>query len=190
MLVLAELEAKLSADRAAALNAARKRTVGVIAKLKTLCRSWGGHLILLSREQFILLDKKGADDYSPSPFEAYSGLNWTKKVVYVDRLAATCGPTIHEMGHVFASPTHPEAVDTHEFDFFGWEVCVANLVGAYQDWTASNGEYSVTNTDIGQRQENWQDLSQEAQTKLVAERTQWGIHKKLITPDYCPLAVR
>jgi len=112
-----------------------------IEQLRKLCRSLGGDLIELTVGAFDSLSKVPGD-FDPAPFNRHNlGMIWHERRIYhTDK--AFWPEIIHEMGHVFASHEPPNKCKD-EFDFFGWEYCVAEYIGgAMPEWYESNKEYS------------------------------------------------
>jgi hypothetical protein len=67
-------------------------------------------------------------------------LDWDRMVIYHgERLKAA--HLIHEMGHLFACGDAVE--NSEEYDFFGWEWCLARMVGGEQEWRDDNEHYGI-----------------------------------------------
>jgi hypothetical protein len=121
-----------------------------IARLRALCRSWGGNLVLLDRSHFVdLFDeifRDGKSIYRPisrgfysSPAAHGHGLHYENKIIYATFEDAHSGRLIHEMGHVFACDLGPEHSD--ELSWLGWEIATARRVDCYEEWSDQNNGY-------------------------------------------------
>lgn len=155
-----------------------------IKRLRRLCRRWGGNLILLEEDNyqplFWLSSGSKRDGFHEAPFASWHGLQWQAKLVFAAIEHVQVGPLIHEMGHVFASPSFP----CNEYDFLGWEACVARSVRAYPTWSKQNWNYG---TDDGPE---WGELTRKQQSDLLAERIAVGKRLRIIGPRNQPLAIR
>lgn len=114
-----------------------------IDRLGWLCRAWGGKLLVVPEVEFD--DLSEAPGFSSAPFTSYDlGVLWNEKLI-VTVEGADWFNIIHEMGHVFASPS--ELGD--EFEFFGWEYLLAQRVGDVKQWIAGNKDYGISLADVG-----------------------------------------
>lgn len=168
--------------------------IKALQRLGELCRMWGGELRVLGhvdefdkyfpeRDPF---DHGTVYGRSKSPFAEWHGIDWRKKRIVTVHGQAKINAVIHEMGHVFASRHHPDSGDGDaEFDFFGWEVAVAKMVGAFRTWSAGNNSYSVT--DDG---DSWGNCAGHKRRRIIVERVARARELKLLDAFLRPVAIR
>ena len=161
--------------------------------LARACRQWGGRLAIVSEDRFYdLFDNPHRDDLyahgelSEAPFGYGHGLHWRKKIVYAQRGHERVGVIIHEMGHVFAAPHHPECFcgKCHEWNWLGWEIALARRIGAMQAWSRHNANYSTGNEG------HWASLSVEKRRAVVARRLKRARKIGVVDADGAPRSVR
>lgn len=127
-----------------------------LEQLTRLCVDWGGSIRSVNKETMRRLlgadgllreDGSRVGSFSLAPFVSeLIGILWSKKDIYyldddLERLPISA--LIHEMGHVFASTQTPD--DAQEFDFFGWELAMADHIGLPRPlWIKENQYYVVT----------------------------------------------
>jgi hypothetical protein len=112
-----------------------------VRALRKLAKSWGGDIVRVSPEKF-KAEARGKDFFEAPFTNAKLGVLWkTKKVLFVGDVP--WGFLTHELGHLFASAENPER--SKEFDFFGWEIVLARMVGDLAEWEKTNKDYIVTN---------------------------------------------
>lgn len=123
-----------------------------IKKLTKLARTLGGRITSLPKERFEEIKKsqqglpysKRTFFEAPFPGGTYVGVSWRRKeVLYAEGLCAW-PHLIHELAHALVCHDNPDQAGD-EFDFFGWEVVVARLVGPMAEWEYANRHYNVTN---------------------------------------------
>jgi hypothetical protein len=152
------------------------RLRSAVERLKLVCRAWGGNLIVMPRETFQRLDWGPSDPdvlFTSAPAAGGHGLNWRAKLVFTTFEDADAGAIIHEMGHVFASPVNERKCD--EFDWLGWEICLARQVGAYKTWSKQNAGYYLGNLLDGAGE--WGAITPVQEREVIRDRIQHG--KKL-----------
>ena len=108
-------------------------------KLAALAKRLGGQIIPTDGpwegEKWETFPKNmGRRGWSTAPFCANIGVYWAKKVIAHKKVGFSTAGLVHEMGHVFASKTPPNAKDTDEVDFLGWEVTLAASLGIRAAW--------------------------------------------------------
>ena len=181
-----------------------------LGRLTELCRRWGGEIVVLDSlsefdERF---DGRIASEagYYDAPFSDFHGVHWEDKRIYTVKSFESTSALIHEMGHVFASPRSPafdpEADDKfEEYDFFGWEIAVARIVGCLPSWSRDNKDYQVSVQgsphphDELQRAGNpglagWGCLSRWYRKKVIRERLAHAQSIGLVTPALHPVSIR
>lgn len=164
-----------------------------IDKLRDLCRSWGGDLIELTRDEF----RTGVSKFEMAPFSSGDlAVLWSRKqIVYAEDVMWT--EVIHEMGHTFACLKEPR--DSREWDFFGWEHAVCLHLGLdVEEWARNNRDYvidfhrdtdapdelrAVKYTDFG-------NFDPEMRAKVIAEAKACSKREGLIAEDGRPIAIR
>ena len=124
----------------------------VFKKLQGYARRWGGDIVKVTQTGF-KRSKCGI-----APFTDWDlGCKHSTKTVFFsshcepDDIEAYATGIIHEMGHVFASKVAPNRQKpSAEFDFFGWEVLLAEKIGlTRQQFYKGQAEYAVN--DQGDR---------------------------------------
>ena len=118
-----------------------------IAYLASLAKDWKGRLIKLSKVEFYKLpwDSKSNDEWSMAPFSqgGEMGVNFSEKtVVFYGNVPWPY--LLHEMGHVFATTSHPNACA--EEDFLGWEYQIGKGIDL-DEWIKYNDNYEIELSD-------------------------------------------
>jgi hypothetical protein len=141
--------------------------------LARVCQQFGGRLSVVSQRAFDALFNQRADhayggeELSEAPFNAGAhGLWWRKKIVYAVRGRENVNNIIHEMGHVFAAPHHPDCSceECHEWNWLGWEIALARQIAAVPTWSYHNASYAVGDGS------HWGNLSPKCRRVIVADR--------------------
>jgi len=145
-----------------------------IRALARICRQFGGRLTILSQRAFDALFNQrvdhiyGNEELSEAPFTDAHGLWWRKKIIYAVRGRENVNNIIHEMGHVFASPHHPDCScrECHEWNWLGWEIVLARLIDAMPTYSYHNARYALGEGGGSQ----WGKISSERRRAIVADR--------------------
>lgn len=145
-----------------------------LSALARLCRRFGGRLAVISQRAYDTLFEQrvdhmyGGEELSEAPFANAHGLWWKKKIVYAVRGRENVNNIIHEMGHVFASPHHPDCScrECHEWNWLGWEIVLARQIDAMPTWSYHNANYHTGEGGGGQ----WGKLSPEKRRTVVEKR--------------------
>ncbi len=157
--------------------------------LARVCRGFGGQLARVSQRAFDLLfedaDPSDRADVCLSPFTFAHGIHWRKKIVYAVRGREEIGTIIHEMGHVFADPHHPEDLKANEYAWLGWEIALARRVGAYRTWSRHNSNYIVESPN-----RDWGELDTKERRAVVADRLAHAMKIGVVDPDGTPRSIR
>jgi fructose-1,6-bisphosphatase/inositol monophosphatase family enzyme len=142
---------------------------------RQLCRQFGGQLAVVSQTDYDAMFNSHAGrhrarthldgELHEAPFTSFHGLHWNRKIVYTVCGHEEVGSIIHEMGHVFAGPLHPDHPQCSEWDWFGWEIAIARQIGAVHTWSGHNRNYCIN--DDGKE---WGKLSAKQRRALTAER--------------------
>ncbi len=159
-------------------------------RLQLLVKQWGGKLIYTEdNDVFDALCVDGA------PFDHNLGVDYDRKVIVAEK-GFNLGGVIHEIAHVFAvnAETSRAALDSDEFDFFGWEFMLARKVDLVPEWVESNYNYSLPNDpfeyngkDFGG--EDFGQLELEEQSDLIEERVDYARQIGIVMDDE-PISVR
>jgi len=155
-----------------------------------LCRRWGGRMRLFhtSTAFYDYIDENDGASEAPFAGAAGIGFNWEKKEILAFDCAVVgrIGGLIHEMGHIFASPSDPDGRHPpQEFDFFGWEISVAKMLGVFDAWSASNGNYVITESGT-----TWAQCGAVERKCIVEERTDVARRIGLLDRWMRPVAIR
>lgn len=163
-----------------------------VKELQRLCRAWGGDLILMPRRAFELLehyDRSGARMFTPAPASSFHGLNWDAKLVFATHEDVNAGSVIHEMGHVFASDVSER--DCDEWSWLGWEIRLAQQVGAYRVWSKQNEAYVMGDYDgLGVDGEEWGTITSGGRRAVARDRIAAGKRFRIINRSGRPIAIR
>jgi hypothetical protein len=161
-----------------------------LRSLTQLCRHFNGRLAVIEQPHFDRLfeDAKSSDwdGVCESPFTCAHGIHWQRKIVYAVQGREEIGSIIHEMGHVFADPHHPESDKCREWSWFGWEIAVARLIGAGRVWSRQNSNYATDEKGGNE----WGALSAKKRRAVVIERL---VHAKkigVVDSDGTPRSIR
>lgn len=119
--------------------------------LARICRRFSGRLSVLSQRAFDALFEQhvdhvyGGEELSAAPFADAHGLWWKKKIIYTVQGRENVNNIIHEMGHVFAAPHHPDCScrTCHEWNWLGWEIALARQIDAVPTWSYHNASYAI-----------------------------------------------
>jgi hypothetical protein len=135
-------------------------------KLERLIQRWGGQLIRLTGEQFYYIER--TPGVSAAPFIADYAVHYEKRQIFC--VTPIWYYLIHEMGHVFASPS----MKASEYDFLGWEFLLARQLKGVDAWLRSNADYGVSpDADLG-------GLSKSEVAELLADRVEDGKRQGII----------
>jgi hypothetical protein len=145
-----------------------------VRALSRVCRRFSGQLAVISQHAFdSLFDQPfdhmyGNKELSESPTTTAHGLWWRKKIIYAVRGRENVNGIIHEMGHVFAAPHHPDCACSacHEWDWLGWEIVLARQIGAMPMWSYHNADYGVGEGGLY----SWGRLTPKRRRIVVADR--------------------
>jgi len=158
-----------------------------IRALARICRQLGGRLAIISQRAFdTLFDSRidhrcGGEELSEAPFADAHGLWWKKKIVYAVRGRENVNNIIHEMGHVFASPHHPDCgCDAcHEWNWLGWEIVLARQIKAMPTYSYHNARYALGESG----KYAWGKISPARRKKIVAGRIAYARKEGFIGPS-------
>lgn len=159
----------------------------VVERLQRITSRWGGKLIVVSWGAFCeLMNDRGLIELAPAATGL--GLNWKDKLIFVAREHVNPGAIIHEMGHVFADREWPS---NNEFDWLGWEICLARKAGCYRAWDKQNAGHGVFDVGITGIEDNeWGYLTRPERQRITRDRIAYGIKTKIIDKNHSPLAIR
>ncbi len=161
-----------------------------LRSLAWICRRFGGRLAIIPQRRFDLLfegsDPRDPDGVCVSPFTSAHGIHWQKKVVFAVRGREEVGSIIHDMGHVFADAHHPESDGCCEFNWFGWEIALAQRIGAYRTWSRHNVDY-IVNAPGGRE---WGALDERGQRDVAARRLTLAKKIGVVAHDGTPRSIR
>lgn len=107
--------------------------------LQRLARRWGGSLNLVTRETYVALPST----VGASPFEKLHAVDWDNRAVYVVIGHIKLPNIIHELGHVFASPHHPNSSRCTEIPWLGWEFLLARRLNILREWYKDYANYGL-----------------------------------------------
>jgi hypothetical protein len=165
-----------------------------LCALARICQRLGGRLEIVSRRAFIALFAN--DDALCIPGSAGSrfeyAIHWKKKIIYAVRGTKHIGFLIHEAGHVFADRHHPDNDKCNEWKWLGWEIAVAQRIGAWSVWSRQSGNYYLgdgIDRGIG-KDKDWYDLSAKDRRAVVADRIAYAKKIGIISKMGAPRSVR
>lgn len=165
------------------------RNLDAINVLKEIAKSWGGVIEVVSTGEFEPFGALSDDLHNgwTRPPENGHALHYETRRMVVDRKLACAGTIIHEMGHAFVDESNPEEAD--EWDWFGWEICLARKVGCYRRWSKSSRHYIVT-VNPGEDLISWKRLTSSQKAAVTDERIKHAIKIGIVDPNGDPRAVR
>lgn len=158
-----------------------------VSSLRLFCQRWGGDLKVVTYEGYVSLTQQRWFRAAPASDEC--GIDWNHKRVYATHTGCDVEAVIHEMGHVFAVPDHPDACGD-ELRFLGWEVLLARAVGVYRQWSDGNRYYGLGTAGYAcQKYEvdcpDWQDATAARKARAVKE----SIHLGVVLGSICPMTL-
>jgi hypothetical protein len=158
--------------------------------LAQCCRQLGGRLAIVSQRAYDKLFHNHAatidGELHESPFTSAHGLHWSRKIIYTVHGREEIGSIIHEMGHVFADPHHPEHSECIEWSWFGWEIALARQIGAGRTWSRQNDNYA-TGEDGN---DDWGKLCAASRRAIVIDRLAHARTIGILSTDGTPRSVR
>lgn len=107
--------------------------------LQRLARRWGGELRLVTMQTYDNLPYTAL----PSPVEKMHSVDYEHRTVYVVKGHIKLPNIIHELGHVFASPHHPNAQKQNEIPWLGWEFLMAKRLRILREWYKDYANYGL-----------------------------------------------
>ena len=120
-----------------------------------------------------------------APFNYFLGLNWRKKLVFIDQDflhdAEVVGGLIHELGHVLGTKKNLDHGD--ESEFLGWEWQVAKTTRCIRHWYVNMGNYGTTDGEFG-------GLSTKGKVLVLRDAYKQGLENGSINKDGSPRCVR
>lgn len=160
----------------------------VIKRLKSECARLGGRLLIIPLESYKRLEESfkwvDGSPFSDAPFVDWHGVNWKTKTIYAVRGHESVNAIIHEMGHIFADSNDPDHAS--EWDWLGWEICMAKHARCWKAWDAGNYNYGV----LWENVRDWGKLTPKLKDKLTKDRIKHAKVRGLISKSGVPLAIR
>lgn len=162
------------------------KNLEAIKALSDIAASWGGSVHLISMDLWYEIKKECVNGNAwTAPPEDGHYLNYKTKEFRLSADLGNAGVLIHEMGHCFASFVAPD--DSAEWDWFGWEICLAKQVGCYDIWSKSCREYVVGGE---YRSHTWGGLSCREKDVISRDRVAYAKKRLLVTEDDKPIPIR
>lgn len=164
-----------------------------IEALSKIAAYWGGSIRMVSLHEFEEIQdelwKYRKGKWTPSPDDGHALHHETKEIV-VQRSLANPGSIIHEMGHAFADKTHPDNSD--EWEWFGWEICLAKKVGCYQLWSKNTRSYIVglQRRDGAEFLDSWSALTARQKKRVAEDRIEHAKLLGIVTAQGEPVPIR
>ncbi len=115
-----------------------------INSLIDITKSWGGTLDLVTLHEYnatVFESQYKKNKGWSTPPDDFHALHWENKRIITVADKAMCGFLIHEMGHLFLNMIDPFRSNEDEWEWLGWEIALAKLVGCYKLWSEHNGSY-------------------------------------------------
>lgn len=159
--------------------------------LARICRRLGGKLVIVSQQDFRSLLDDIDVPWTVGSKRKY-GIDWERKIVYVERDTKHIGFIIHEAGHVFADRHPPDDAKCDEWEWLGWEIAVARRIGAWRAWSRQNGNYHMgdgIDGGIG-KDKDWYALSAKARRAIIEDRLAHAKKIGVISKRCAPRSVR
>lgn len=148
--------------------------------LKSFLGRFGAGLSFLSEENF----QARQEALKEAPFAVGLGIDFTAREILVNQFFFDSDPErflgniIHEAGHLLVTGD----VTTQEWDFFGWEFCVAVETGTVDEWLLSSDDYCVGGED------DFGALTLDERSDILEERVQRALTLGYLNKDGSPLA--
>ena len=165
-----------------------------VQKLTRIARSWGGDVVRITAEQYSAIFPGGFSSARPGFYEnpfinkRFGTHPATKRLLYVDEYWTGF---VHELGHLFATKDTPN--EAEEWDFFGWEYCLAKKVGNTAVWCKNNGEYGIGSLELGMLVThmmcNFGTLKPHEKKLVIADRIAAGKKAGIISRAGNPLSI-
>ena len=156
-----------------------------IQRLSDQARAWGGKITIVSEGDFWSVVKQPGWTFPP---EVGHALHYQTKEILVMRSDMNAGIIVHEMGHAFADLSLPHA--SNEWNWLGWEICLARNMDCYRNWSTSTREYIVEWTIGSKSWPAWKDLPSRQKQRVAEDRIQRALELGLITASREPIAIR
>lgn len=154
-------------------------------QFKSMIKAWGGRLVIFeSRDEYdhYFRVNKDRDQLSDAPFTDYHGLDFERRLLLATKDRVDIVSLIHEAGHTFASRRGPWSCN--EFNFLGWEIRVAQILGCMDEFNEGNDNYQL-NYGI-----TWGILSNDERNRIIENRIAFAYDRGLIDTQGEPVCIR
>lgn len=114
-----------------------------LMRLQRMARRWGGDVVVLDGPGYHNLFETHPRHLLRAPFIQGHCIDWQTRTVYVRQSNLKLTAIIHEMGHLFATRTHPSHRGCDELTWLGWEYTIARNLRIVTAWRENNENYGM-----------------------------------------------
>lgn len=163
------------------------KPVNALARIRCIVRSWGGDVVLVSREEFSLrftgTRLRARRGYHGAPFRDWLGIHRPSATIFSTVEDVHPESMIHEAGHLFAIE-NDDVDESYEYSWLGWEIAFARHISCYRQWSRQNASYGLGDEFDG---EPWAGLTSRQRQRVAAERVAYARHIGIVSRDGVPL---